>query len=430
MALKHPLQKAANEALEGHILEVESYELSGNKLIRKIRAGKHYGEVGLPSTKFGKNPKNLAEAFDKAWLTAPKVTHDSTHSKLRVVDLFAGCGGLSVGLREAATAIGRSFESVFASDIDEGALSIYSENLSPLMTSTHPLETIFDKNLRSPISDIEKKFKRKCGAIDFLIGGPPCQGHSDLNNHTRRNDPRNDLYGIMGRAAAVLNPKFVIIENVVGVQHAQNKVVSKTIEYLNGLGYKTNSITLNAAHFGVAQNRKRHFTLATRGDVEKISSFLKSFRKAPRNIMWAIGDIADEPSRMENVFCTASAHSPINKKRIEFLFKKDIYELPDSQRPDCHRLKPHAYKSVYGRIRPDSQAPTITSGFGSTGQGRFVHPYQMRTLTPHEAARIQFFPDWFKFENLKRSYLQKYIGNAVPPKIGYVLGLSLLGTDL
>jgi DNA (cytosine-5)-methyltransferase 1 len=82
---------------------------------------------------------------------------------------------------------------------------------------------------------------------------------------------------------------------------------------------------------------------------------------------------------------------------------------------------------VYGRMRPDVPAPTITSGFGSTGQGRFVHPLEPRTLTPREAARLQGFPDWFSFSAVDgRRALQEMIGNAVPSRLGYVAAMELL----
>jgi len=82
---------------------------------------------------------------------------------------------------------------------------------------------------------------------------------------------------------------------------------------------------------------------------------------------------------------------------------------------------------MYGRLSYDLPAATITGGFGSPGQGRFIHPTQRRTLTPHEAARLQFFPDWFKFSDVAtRTALAKMIGNAVPMKLSYAFCLELL----
>ena len=127
-----------------------------------------------------------------------------------------------------------------------------------------------------------------------------------------------------------------------------------------------------------------------------------------------------------SAFDSAPQPNATSRERIAFLFENDLHELPDSERPDCHRLKAHTYTSVYGRLYWDRPAPTITTGFGTMGRGRYVHPSEARTITPHEAARIQGFPDFFSFGKGSRTLLQKLIGNAVPPKMGYAVGLHLL----
>lgn len=413
-------------------LELFEVDLIQNIIRRKVSLCKYSGVTSLLNTIANKYNElyEASDVFDKLWLQSKsKPLYENSGLHINVVDLFAGCGGLSLGISEAVSALGGSFSSVFASDIDNGALSIYSNNLLPQHISSSPLEQIFQKKLTAKMTQKELEIQKICGRVDFLIGGPPCQGHSDLNNHTRRNDPKNDLYTIMGRAASVLNPRFVIIENVLGVRHSSTGVAQKTLLHLKSLGYHTESITLNAVDYGVAQNRKRHFTIAMHGNQNRFFRTLELLQRQLRPVMWAIDDIIDEAETTSEPFYTAANHSVTNKQRINYLFDNNLYELPDSQRPDCHRLKPHSYNSVYGRMRPDLQSPTITSGFGSTGQGRFVHPYRRRTVTPHEAARIQFFPDWFDFSGFRRRQLQQYIGNAVPPKLGYVLALSLLNTE-
>jgi DNA (cytosine-5)-methyltransferase 1 len=128
-----------------------------------------------------------------------------------------------------------------------------------------------------------------------------------------------------------------------------------------------------------------------------------------------------------SVFDQTGTPSPVNRQRIEYLFAHKLFELPDAQRPDCHRLQAHSYKSVYGRLRPNEPAQTITTGFLSMGQGRYVHPSQRRTITPHEAARLQCIPDFFHFGSVSsRTALAEMIGNAVPPKLAYILGVELL----
>lgn len=109
-------------------------------------------------------------------------------------------------------------------------------------------------------------------------------------------------------------------------------------------------------------------------------------------------------------------------ERIEHLFENDLYDLPDHLRPDCHKNKKHTYPTSYGRLKWNEPSSTITRGFSTMGQGRFVHPLRKRTLTPHEAARIQGFPDFFYFETPKKQgELHLMIANAEPPKISAML---------
>ena len=117
-----------------------------------------------------------------------------------------------------------------------------------------------------------------------------------------------------------------------------------------------------------------------------------------------------------------------NAGRAEYLLRTGKFDLPNPRRPTCHRDNPsHRYTAMYGRLRWNEPAHTITTGFGSPGQGRYLHPDEPRTLTPHEAARVQFFPDWFGFSAATtRTTLAHCIGNAVPPKLSYMVALDRL----
>src|SRR5262249_42014582 len=124
----------------------------------------------------------------------------------------------------------------------------------------------------------------------------------------------------------------------------------------------------------------------------------------------------------------SSTPSELNSKRIAWLFSHGKFDLPNSQRPKCHREKPHSYNSVYGRLRWNLPAQTITTGFGSMGQGRYVHPSRHRTITPHEAARLQCLPDFFVFDAVvSRGAWADLIGNAVPPFLLFRITERLLG---
>jgi len=406
-----------------------SFGIDGNSIFRTAQLGAISHRTCLQVSSESQDlvtqlDLGLDAVFDLAWLKCGQTLSVPTSSKvLTAVDLFCGVGGISFGLQEAVGALGMGLEVVLANDVMASALSTFKENHPTRFLSNVSVEELFDGSFGSELSETEAQVVSQVGAVDILVGGPPCQGHSDLNNHTRRNDPKNELYWKMARAAEVLKPKVVLIENVPGARHDKTGVVLRTEEALSSLGYHLQRISLNAVDFGVAQSRKRFFLLATKSLLPAERIIRLSTSKRP--LRWAIEDLLHGYDS-GSTFDSSATHSATNQRRIDYLFENQLFELPDSERPDCHRLKPHSYNSVYGRMRWDAPAPTITGGFGSTGQGRFVHPICRRTLTPHEAARVQFFPDHFQFVNDKRRELQQTIGNAVPPKIGYVIGLAVL----
>jgi len=180
---------------------------------------------------------------------------------------------------------------------------------------------------------------------------------------------------------------------------------------------------------GIPQTRRRHVLLAIRGAGVEARAILDGLRdpcssSSARTVRWAIGDLEDLPP--DGLLDSPSSPSDENRARIDCLFEEGLLNLPNDHRPPCHRSE-HSYVSMYGRLAWHKPAQTITTGFGSMGQGRFVHPSRRRTITPHEAARLQTFPDWFNFSAVtKRGSLARLIGNAVPPFLGIELGSALL----
>jgi DNA (cytosine-5)-methyltransferase 1 len=143
-----------------------------------------------------------------------------------------------------------------------------------------------------------------------------------------------------------------------------------------------------------------------------------------RTLRWAIVDLVGCSGRTP--IDTASVLTAENRKRAKYLLRAGLYDLPNARRPHCQR-DAHKYKSMYGRLWWNRPAQTITTGFGSPGQGRYLHPSELRTLTPHEAARVQFFPDWYDFSNIRHQrHLARAIGNAAPPKLAFAMALHLL----
>ncbi len=368
---------------------------------------------------------NLGAVFNDLWLRRTRNV-EAAGAPVTIADLFSGCGGLSVGAHEAARATGHRAVHVLAADNNEDALGVFGENFPEAELHAGGIEELIDGDLGASPTRGERRLASRLAGLDIVMGGPPCQGHSDLNNYTRRADPRNALYLRMARFVEVVRPRHVLVENVPGVAHDKTGVVRRTTATLVSAGYSVEEAVLTATDFGAAQSRRRHVLLATQtGAAPTLTDLVQGFGTPARSVMDAIGDVGVRPGG--GIFDTPAQHSTVNERRINFLFDNDLWDLPNEERPDCHRLKPHSYVSVYGRMHANRPAPTITSGFGSTGQGRFVHPLERRTLTPHEAARLQGFPDWFTFKSVeKRGALQKMIGNAVPSRLAYATIASLL----
>lgn len=368
------------------------------------------------------------EGADLAFLRRKNRPEDPDGSeRLRMVDLFAGSGGLTLGAMEACRTLGVGLEVRLAMELDEKVRGVYDLNFaSALKAERADVRTRFDRVPGQKLSASELKTQEEIGRVDILVGGPPCQGHSDLNNHTRRRDEKNELYMVMVRAAEVLNPTYVLIENVQGIRRDHGDVLARATLWLKDrLGYSVEHQLVRMIDIGVPQKRVRHILIAARGkDVEgmlKVPAIEK-----PRTLEWAIKDLQGIVPR--SIFDVAAQLTPENKKRAMYLLKSGKYELPNHLRPPCHRDNPaHRYTAMYGRLKWDEPAHTITTGFGSPGQGRYLHPNEPRTLTPHEAARVQFFPDWFKFgEAPGRGLFAHCIGNAVPPKLAFSVLVRLL----
>jgi DNA (cytosine-5)-methyltransferase 1 len=372
------------------------------------------------------SPSRLSALADVAFLRSQDWPDcDTSGNVVRIADLFSGCGAMSLGAWEACRAIGRRFEVVLAVDNSEHALDTYARNFPGSRTRPMDAALLLNSALGAEPSPREAALVQEVGPVDLVLAGPPCQGHSDLNNHSRRNDPKNGLYDRVARFAELFGPKHVVIENVPTVLHDRGRVVEKTARHLRQCGYHLDDAVVEVSRLGVAQKRRRHILVASLERNLSVSDCLATYLRPAPPVSSVIQDLQNiVPVR---AFDKAASIGAENLKRIEHLFRFNLYDLPDGLRPDCHRLKKHTYTSVYGRMSWDQPAQTITSGFTCMGQGRFVHPKRERTLTPHEAARLQFVPDFFRFdEDLPRTALCEMIANAVPPKLTYLLALELL----
>lgn len=340
----------------------------------------------------------------------------------RVADLFCGCGGLTLGIAQAVNKHGHALEVALALDFDEDALEVYRSNFQKAATSSLPIQEVLDGKIGYAETRREAALKKEIGHLHALVGGPPCQGHSDLNNHTRRDDPKNELYMRMVRAAEILKPEAVFIENVPTVRHSKSGIVKRALGALARSGYDVEDRVISVEQFGVPQRRRRHVVLAIKAPpftARRIIDEVLALPTVAHDLKWAIGDLVDSPGR--TIFDQAPVPSKDNSRRMRWMLTNEKYDLPNRLRPPCHQ-DDHSYKAMYGRLKWDAPAQTITSGFGSIGQGRYMHPELPRALTAHEAARLQGFADYFDFSTVvRRASLATMIGNAVPPALAMAI---------
>jgi len=333
------------------------------------------------------------------------------HARPTALDLFSGCGGLTLGLKQAG------FRVLGAVDNDPLSVQTYKAN--------HPEVFIWDQDIRElKTSVVQRKLGLRKGVLDLLAGCPPCQGFSSLrtlNGSRKVEDSRNDLLMEIQRFVNHLRPKAVMIENVPGL--SKDKRFEAFAGFMERMGYKGEHRILDAADYGVPQRRKRLIYLA--GLNKGIPFALPAESK--RTVRDAIGflkkagfsgdTLHDAPEKHSGRVIELIRRIPKNGGSRTSLPKK--YQLP------CHQ-KCKGFKDVYGRMAWNEVAPTITGGCFNPSKGRFLHPKEDRAITMREAAILQGFPRNYKFPtNNKKSATALMIGNALPPPFIAAHGKSI-----
>ncbi|MXY22114.1 MAG: DNA cytosine methyltransferase [Dehalococcoidia bacterium] len=416
---------------------------SGNKsIVRKLSVNGQLGTT-IASPPEGIVGLEARSAWDLTFLQGGVTQYQNdgpSGEDIRIADVFCGCGGLSYGVAESVRAAGLTPVHFLAIDIDPVAMEVHRRNLDPLkhslenlwasVTTNYSVNRHRDPSIRylGTPRVLTDDLKESIGKIDLLLGSPPCEGHSTSNNVTRRTDERNKYYVLMPSIAIALEAKAVIIENVPGISHDSRDILLHAVSLFKQHDYFVDEIVIDATELGLPQTRKRHVLVASRIRQPDIDATLQEIRRPKIDLRAAIGDI--EHIEGSGVFDAAGQLSSENVARINYLFDRDEHDLDNSMRPRSHR-DGHTYPSIYGRLWWDKPSGTITTGFNTPGRGRYIHPGQRRTITPHEAARIQGFPDTFEFKlidgsPLTRQALGNIIGNAVPPQIGYAAGVAAL----
>ncbi|MEP6962151.1 MAG: DNA cytosine methyltransferase [Acidobacteriota bacterium] len=348
--------------------------------------------------------------------------------RLSAVDLFAGCGGLSLGLRNAG------FKVAAAIEIDETASQTYKKN--------HPNTKLLTEDVQNVTAEsLTRSVPR--GGVSLLAACAPCQGFCSLTAKWGREDVRNELVLEVGRFVKELQPEAVFMENVPGLETRGQRLLTELLATLKAEGYYAQVRVIQMANHGIPQNRRRLVLLAGKGFVIPFpeathhrdpapDSGLKSWmtvrqaiqgNKAPLRLSAAhkLGG----PQRV-NWHVVRDLHEKTRKRLKAALPGKSWLDIDESLRPDCHQNGYSGFTNVYGRMAWDTIAGTITSGCTTPCKGRVGHPDRRRTtLSVREAATLQTFPKSYRFDTEKMEAVCEMIGNAVPPKFAEVIGLQI-----
>ncbi len=342
---------------------------------------------------------------------------NSMTSKIAAVDLFCGVGGLTHGLIKAGIPVSAGI------DMDVSCRYAYERNNGT---------AFIHKNIKEFKDEELKKLYPKAD-IKILVGCAPCQPFSKHThkNRQRREDEEWGLLYHFSRLIKQAEPTIISMENV--PQIAKHKVFHDFTEGLQSLGYHVSWKFVFCPEYGIPQNRTRLVLLASKlGDIEILPPTHKPSEY--RTVKDAISKL--EPIKAGGVskkdpLHRSSSLDPINLERIKNSRPGGSWrEWERKLRAKCHRRRSgKTYHSVYARMSWDKPSPTITTQFYSFGTGRFGHPTQNRAISLREGALLQTFPKKYKFYDSKSpGFLKKigaHIGNAVPVRLGVVIGRSI-----
>lgn len=344
--------------------------------------------------------------------------------KLRVVDLFAGCGGLTAGFHST----GR-YRSVGAVEFDLAAASTYAANFGE--------DKIY-------CGDIAEWVKNDLPTADVVIGGPPCQGFSTLGKRDI-GDPRNSMWRQYVQALVKIRPAAFLLENVPQFERSSQFHSFWKETWPGGAlsDYVLSFKTIVAASFGAAQVRRRFIVIGTRKDYPQIlvptGKLPREEWRTVRDAIWGlrhsvIPENTELPDDMDRFFdqevpgvFKASAldfarrYSDISVERMKWIPPEgDRRSIPQPLLPPCWVGRTDGM-DVFARLRWDRPSVTIRTEFFKPEKGRYLHPEENRALSHHEAALLQGFQDDFKWCGTKIQ-IARQIGNAVPVELAAGLG--------
>ena len=339
--------------------------------------------------------------------------------KIEVVDLFCGIGGLSYGMKS------KGFKILAGFDLDLTCQYAYEAN--------NDAQFIYKDIKNVTKDDIKPLYSKK--AIKVLAGCAPCQPFSSYAYKNKEKDPNKyDLLYEFGRLVKEVQPDIVTMENVPAIEYFKEKpVLADFVKVLRKEKYYVDYLIVYCPDYGIPQTRKRLVLLASQlGKIELIPPTHK--KEGYVTVRDAIGNL---PPLEAGERCPSDAlHrcrtlSPLNMQRMMATpYGGGWHDWPEGLKLNCHKKEGgKSYSSVYGRMIWEEPAPTMTTLCTGIGNGRFGHPVQNRAISVREAALFQTFPVTYRFfeneEEVSLSKASRYIGNAVPPKLGEVIAESI-----
>lgn len=321
---------------------------------------------------------------------------------MNVVSLFAGCGGLDLGFEKAG------FNVVWANEYDGAIHETYRLNHPNTTLNTSDIRTLTGKDIPD---------------CDGIIGGPPCQAWSEGGKQLGLDDPRGQLFLDYIRIVKEKKPKFFVIENVQGILDDKNKEsLSSFMDTLREAGYRISYELLNAADYKIPQDRFRVFFIGIRNDLSNKYVFPNAVSSNPITLKQAIGDITERP----RYYCDDTVEGE-HPSRMNHDVYTGAYDAKYMARNRVRGWDETSFTmQAQARNAPQHpQAPKMS--YVSPSQRIFAKGYEhlYRRLSVRECARIQTFPDNFKFiyQDVKDGY--KMVGNAVPPRLAWYLAIQM-----
>ncbi|MCX6346081.1 MAG: DNA (cytosine-5-)-methyltransferase [Armatimonadetes bacterium] len=331
-----------------------------------------------------------------------------------VIDLFCGIGGLTHGF------VKEGFDVIAGIDVDASCKYAYEENNKAefILEDVHEF-TAEDVNALYPKDDLK-----------ILVGCAPCQPFSRYTNR-KTEDKKWQLVGAFAKLISEAQPDIVSMENV--PELAKHSVFQDFLHTLDTLGYKKSWSLVECVDYGIPQTRTRLVLFASKlGPIEIIKpTHSRSKWRTVRQVIRNLEPLsAGEFSKKDPIHC-ASALTELNMRRIMATPEGGSWKDWDEELIlDCHKKETgKSYPSVYGRMKWDDPAPTMTTQCNGLGNGRYGHPEQNRAISLREAALIQTFPKSYRFiepgKKVVIKHLARHIGNAVPVRLGQIIAKSI-----